>query len=150
MAYPIVLAVHNVVRWVVLLLGVWAVWRSIAGLLGNKAWSDSDRKVGVFFASAIDTQLLLGLILYIFLSPFTRQAFSDFGAAMGNPGLRFFALEHAFYMLLAVVFAHLGTILPKRAAESKTKFQRSALWLGLAVVVVFLGMPWTRPLFPGL
>jgi hypothetical protein len=150
MAYPIVLAVHNVIRWVVILLGVMAVFRSVSGIVGSKEWSDTDRKIGVFFASAIDTQLLLGLILYIFLSPITRAAFNDFGAAMGNPGLRFFALEHAFYMILAVVFAHLGTILPKRAADSKAKFQRSALWLGLAVVVVLLGIPWMRPLFPGL
>lgn len=150
MAYPVVLAIHNVVRWVVILLGVFAVFRSLFGLMGNKAWSDTERKAGVFFASAIDTQLLLGLILYIFLSPITRSAFNDFGAAMGNPGLRFYAVEHAFLMVLAVVFAHLGTILPKRAADSKAKFQRSALWLGLALVVVLLGMPWMRPLFPGL
>ncbi len=150
MAYPIVLAVHNVVRWVVLILGILALYRSFSGLLGNKEWSDTDRKVGVFFASAIDTQLLVGLILYFLLSPITRGALGDFGAAMGVAGVRFFAVEHTFFMLLAVVFAHLGTMLPKRAAGSKAKFQRAAIWLGLAVVVVLLGMPWMRPLFPGL
>ena len=35
---------------------------------------------------ALDVQILLGLLLYFVLSPFTRQAMSDFGAAMKSPG----------------------------------------------------------------
>lgn len=149
MAYPIVLAIHNVIRWVVLILGVLTVYRALSGWLTNKEWTESDRKIGVFFGAAMDTQLLLGLILYFFLSQITRSALADFGAAMSIAGQRFFALEHTFYMLLAVVFVHLGSILPKRAAVSRTKFQRALLWNGLALLVILLGMPWMRSLFPG-
>jgi len=148
--YPIILAVHNVIRWVVFVLALIVVARAIKGWIGKQEWAQADRKAGIFFTSAIDTQLLLGLILFIFLSPITSTAFQDFAAAMRNEGQRFFVLEHSFYMLLAVVFAHLGSILPKRASDSQAKHRLAGIWFGLAFVVILLGMPWMRPLLPGL
>jgi len=62
--------------------------------------------------------------------------------------LRFFGVEHVFYMVLAVVFAHLGSILSRKAPESKAKFQRAAIFFGLSLLLMLLGIPWTRSLIP--
>jgi hypothetical protein len=148
--YPVILAFHNILRWVVIILGILALARAYIGFLGNRTWSDSDRKIGVFFSSGIDLQLLLGLILYFFLSDITRVVFTDFSAAMSGEVTRFFVLEHAFYMLLAVVFGHLGVILPRRVEKSKSKYARAAIWFTLTFLMLMLGIPWNRPLFPGL
>ena len=148
--YPVVLAIHNIVRWVVLILGIIVVVRGLLGWFGKREWSTTDRKLGVYFTSSIDVQLLVGLILYVFLSPLTTSAFRDFGAVMSNDGLRFFAVEHSVTMLLAVVFAHLGGVYSKRASASKDKFRMAAIWYGLALIAVLLGMPWMRPFLPGL
>jgi hypothetical protein len=67
---------------------------------------------------------------------------------MGNADLRFYGLEHALYMLLAVVAAHLGSILPRRAATSRAKFTRAAIFFVLALLLLLLGMPWSRPFLP--
>lgn len=148
--YAVILAIHNIVRWIVLILAVVAVVRAYWGWFGKRGWSETDGKVGSFLGMAVDTQLLLGLILYIFLSPITRTAFQDVGAAMQVPNVRFFAVEHVLYMLLAVVFAHLGSILPRKVDESEAKYKRAALWFSLALLLILLGMPWMRPLLPGL
>jgi len=148
--YPFVLAIHNIVRWVVLILGIIVVVRGLLGWFGKREWSTTDRKLGVYFTSSIDVQLLVGLILYVFLSPLTTSAFRDFGAVMSNDGLRFFAVEHAFLMVLAVVFAHLGGVYSKRASASKDKFRMAVIWYGLALIAVLLGMPWMRPFLPGM
>ncbi len=148
--YSIILAIHNIVRWLVLLFGIVAVVRAFIGWRSGRSWEDVDRKWGVFYTSAIDTQFLLGIILYIFLSPIVKTAFQNFGAAMSVPDLRFFALEHVFYMVLAIVFAHLGTALPKKVEDSQKKYQRTLLLLGISMLLVLIGMPWGRPLFPGL
>lgn len=147
--YTFTLAIHSIIRWVVLVLLVFAVVRALVGWFGKREWTETDRKVGSFAAMAIDIQLLLGLLLYIFLSPITKAAFQNFGTAMGVADLRFFALEHAIYMLVAVVFAHLGSTLAKKAPDSNSKFKRAAISFGLALLLVVLGMPWFRPLFPG-
>jgi len=146
--YSFILVVHNLVRWVALILGILITVTSFYGWLGKRSWSQSGRRLAVAYTSAMDIQLLLGLLLYIFISPITRSAFQDLSAAMGNPAMRFFTLEHALYMLLAVVFAHLGSILAKKAQDDAGKYRRSALWFGLSIIMLFLGMPWNRPLFP--
>lgn len=157
-AYSIVLALHNLARWAVLILLLLAVWRAYQGWLGKRPWTASDRKVGMFAGMAVDIQLLLGLLLYFFFSPLTRTAFQDFGAAMRVADLRFFALEHGFYMLLAVVFVHLGSVLPRRALKKDDQspaamaraHRLAAIWFTLTLVIVLIGIPWMRPLLPGL
>jgi len=148
--YPILLTIHNLIRWAALILGVIALVRALLGWLGKRGWTETDRKFGVYFTSAMDLQLLIGLLLYLFFSPITKQVIRDFGAAMGNPGLRFFGLEHAVYMILAVVFAHLGSVFSKKASDPRSKHLRAAIWFGLSVLLILLGMPWSRPLLPGL
>jgi len=146
--YEFFLAMHNIMRWVALILAIVATVTAFLGWFGKRQWSERDRKIGSFFGMAMDIQLLLGLILYFVYSPITRQALADFGAAMGVRDLRFFGIEHVFYMVLAVVFAHLGSILARKAPESKAKFQRAAIFFGLSLLLMLLGMPWTRSLIP--
>ena len=148
--YEFFLAMHNIMRWVALILAIVATVTAFLGWFGKRQWSERDRKIGSFFGMAMDIQLLLGLILYFVYSPITRAALQDFGAAMGVKDLRFFGMEHVFYMVLAVVFTHLGSILARRAPESKAKFQRAAIFFGLSLLLLLLGIPWGRPLFPGL
>jgi hypothetical protein len=146
--YPVILGIHNILRWIVLIVGIVATVLAYLGWLGRRPWTPESRRFGSFFAISLDIQLLFGLLLYFVLSPITRTAMSDFGAAMGVADLRFFALEHSFYMLLAVVFAHLGSVLARRGATDEQKYRRMALFFTLAMLLIFLGIPWMRPLLP--
>ncbi|MBK5107577.1 MAG: hypothetical protein JJE12_05580 [Anaerolineales bacterium] len=147
--YNFVLSVHNILRWIVLILLVVALVRAFWGWFGKKEWSSTDRKVGMFYSVSLDIQLLLGLILYFVLSPITKIAFNDFGAAIASSDLRFFVIEHALMMVLAVIFAHVGVAVAKREDESILKHRRTAIWFTLSLIVILLGMPWFQPLFPG-
>jgi hypothetical protein len=146
--YPFILGLHNLIRWVAFILAIVATATAFLGWFGKRQWSERDRKIGSFYGIAMDVQLLLGLILYFALSPLTRTALMDMGTAMGVADLRFFAIEHFLYMFLAVVFAHLGSIVARRASDSKAKFQRAAIFFGLSLLLILLGMPWMRPLLP--
>jgi Na+-driven multidrug efflux pump len=149
--YDVVLALHNILRWVVVILAVAAVVRAFRGWLGKRDWQPADRKVGSFFAISMDIQLLLGLFLYFFLSPITQLMFQgQMGLVMGDDQMRFFGVEHIFYMILGVVFVHLGTILSRRAEHPLIKHRRAALWFSLVALTLVVGVPWWRPLFPGL
>lgn len=148
--YPIILAIHNIFRWIVVVAAILALVRAYRGWLRKGDWNKADGRAGMFFTISMDIQLLLGLLLYLFFSPITRAALSNIGAAMSDPGARFFAIEHFFYMFLAVVFAHLGNTFSKKAAQPADKHRRAAIWYTLAVLAILLGMPWMRPLLPGL
>lgn len=147
-----VLALHNILRWVVLILGLLAFVRAARGWLGRREWSAADRKAGMFFSMAMDIQLLLGLLLFFVFSPYTRLALQDFSAIMSNPvrDYAFFTMEHSPVMFIAVILAHLGSILPRRAKDALAKHRRAAIWFGLCLLLILVATPWWRRLFPGL
>lgn len=139
--YAFLLPLHNIVRWLVVAAALFAVIRAFAGWLGKKNWTALDDKAGVWFASIMDVQLLLGLILY-FISPLLQTAFQNFGGAMGNTMMRFFAVEHIFLMIVAVVLAHVGRALSKKAVEPAKKHRLAAIFFGLAILAILVAIPW--------
>jgi hypothetical protein len=98
--------------------------------------------MGYWFAMLLDVQMLLGLLLYFALSPFTRHAMADFGAAMQNSGLRFWAVEHVFGMVIGMTLAHVGRARVKKATDAVLKHKLSAIFLGLALLAIAAAIPW--------
>ena len=150
--YDVLIALHSVLRWVVLLLGLLAVGRGMAGWSG-RSWTSSDNRAGVLFVGFLDLQLLIGLVLYLFLSPTVRAATVNIGAAMRDPMMRFFLVEHAFGMLLAVTLAHIGRVRIRKATDDRRRHRAAAIFFGLALLIVLLSIPWPgmpagRPLWP--
>jgi hypothetical protein len=135
-------------RWIVVILAVFAIIRSYLGWLGKKAWAKPDRLAGMMFSMGIDIQLLLGLLLYFILSPITTGAFKDLGAAMQISELRFFTFEHTFFMILAVILAHMGSALSKKASTDQNKHKQAAIFFSLTILMILIGNPWSRPLLP--
>ena len=93
--YTLFLTLHNILRWVTLVLAIMATVMAFAGWFGKREWGERDRKIGSFTAMAMDIQFLLGLILYVVLSPFGIKGLSqgmEFVSA--NRDFRFFGLEH--------------------------------------------------------
>ncbi len=147
MLYTVVLSIHNIMRWVVILLAIWALVSAFTGLFQNRSWRESDRKSGSFFTLAITLQLLLGLLLYFGISPFMQAIFADASGAMSSSTLRFFFVEHFIMMIVAVALAHVGTARIKRLDDDRAKFRSAAIWYTLTILVILAGIPWDRPLF---
>jgi hypothetical protein len=146
--YTTILAFHNILRWVVLLAGLFAAVRALQGWLGKRDWTPLDNQAGLIFTISMDVQLLLGLLLYFVLSPITKQAFTNFGAAMSNSALRFYAVEHFLTMLVAVVLAHVGRSRAKKAIDSTHKHRLAAIFFTLAMLAILAAIPWSKPLLP--
>ncbi|MDX1414914.1 MAG: hypothetical protein R3293_12035 [Candidatus Promineifilaceae bacterium] len=146
--YNLILIIHNLLRWLVLIFGVLAVIRAFYGWFGKKARAEIDDRLGLGFTVSLDIQLLLGLLLYFFFSPITRTAFQDFGAAMADADLRFFAVEHILMMVIAVVLVHIGRALSRRADSDAGKHKKAAIFFTLGLLVVLAAIPWSRALLP--
>lgn len=48
--YPFVVATHNLMRWIVVVLAIWALVRVYMGLFGKKEWTETDRKALSFYS----------------------------------------------------------------------------------------------------
>ena len=138
--YSATLLVHSWLRWAVLLAGLVAVFR--AATRANRPWTPSDANAARAFVTALDIQLLVGAVLYFVLSPFTRTAFEDFGAAMRTSGLRFWAVEHLVGVLVGVTLAHVGHGKIKKATTDARRHRLALIFFGLALVAIVVAIPW--------
>lgn len=147
------LVIHDLLRWAVLLFGVWAVLAALFAVISKRDYKNSDNKMSLFFMISCDLQLLMGLILY-----FTGMWFDKLKAGMGevmkNPGDRFFAVEHALMMIIAWMLVHVGRSMVKRADTDAQKHKRTLIYFGIALLIILVMIPWpfrsseiARPLF---
>ena len=139
--FELVLSLHSILRWGVVLTGALVLMQGIAGLLAGGELGQLGQRMQLLFLICIDVQLLLGLVTWA-TSPTVSSARADMGAAMKNPTLRYFAVEHGALMLLAVVVVHAGRGWCKRADSPRAGHLRTALYSGVALALIAVRTPW--------
>lgn len=139
--YNFTLLVHSWNRWIILLAGLAVIILAIKGLAGKGQFASVHRKSSLIFISSLHLQLLIGLLLYFVLSPFTMQALSDFGAAMKDSTLRYWAVEHSVVNILAIAIAQVGSILAKRKTTDQAKFKTTLIWTAVAYILILAMIP---------
>ena len=150
----IVLVLHNLLRWAVLLFGLWTLLNALTGVFGKRNYTANDNRSNLFFMISCDIQLLLGLILYFSNSWFDRL--KDLGNNMKDPYNRFFTMEHMSMMIIAWILVHVGRASVKRATTDAAKHKRMLIFFGIAILLILAAIPWPfreaigRPLFPGM
>jgi hypothetical protein len=144
--YLFVLGLHNVLRWLLLLSAVYTLVLLIPGLGGKRVWGRRERVAASSFTGFMYLQLLVGLSLYIGVSPYMQGILDNFSAALKSSETRFFAVEHVTGMLLAVLFAHLGNVLYRRRESEQGRYRTATLFFSLSLLCVLALIPWWRPL----
>jgi hypothetical protein len=133
----LLIQIHSFLRWIVLLLLLAAIFKSLNGMMSKRAYAPSDNKISLFLLISTHTQLLVGIVLY-FISPMVMFT----GAAMKDDQLRFFTMEHSVMMLIAIALITIGRISSKKAATDSAKFKKAFWFFLIALVVIFAAIPW--------
>lgn len=145
--YTGLLHAHNGLRWIVLIFLVLAFLSSLKGWFSKGKWKKQNNLTGLGLVVFMDIQFLIGIILYAGVSPITKAAFQNFGAAMKNPELRFYVVEHILIMLVALVLVHLGRIKSKRILIDWKKHRAVAIYYGISLLLILIAIPWDRALY---
>lgn len=122
---------HSGLRYLVLVLLLVVIVRSIAGFLRNKPFSQLDNALSLGLLITTHIQFLLGLILY-FVSP--NVQFNE--NTMKDGVLRYWAVEHLMGMLIAVVLITIARSTAKRMTESLAKHKRLAIFNSIALLII--------------
>jgi hypothetical protein len=139
--YATVLTLHSACRWLVLGSLVYAIFRAYQGYTASRPFTKTDDAVRHWTATIAHVQLLLGMALY-FSSPVVKAAFASLRQAGFTLNEGFFAVLHPLLMLVAVVLITIGSALAKRRATARAQFQTMLWWYGLALLSIFLFIPW--------
>jgi hypothetical protein len=137
--YSAFLLLHSWIRWVALVAGVLATISAVRGVSAQDPRSD---QFGRILTIALDLQFVIGLLLYFAVSPVMAEIRANFAAAMPNPQLRFWAVEHVSGMVIALVLVHVGRVLSRKAASPASRRRRQMICYGLATLVMLLATPW--------
>jgi hypothetical protein len=139
--YNVILHLHSSLRWVVLLLLLIVVYRSLTA--GKRPFSSTDKKYGLFTMIVCDIMLLIGIYQWLAgnwgLSSMQNNGMKDI---MHNPTLRFFAIEHPIGMLVAIIMVHIGKAYAKKDLPDPVKHRRTLLFFGLALLIILVSLPW--------
>jgi hypothetical protein len=138
------LHIHSLLRWLVLIVGLWAIIKMASGRGGKKSFTASDKRPALFFLIIMDLQLLVGLYLY-FTGAWGLKNIQNqgFGAVMKDSQSRFFAVEHLLGMLIALILVHIGYSATKKADVPDQKKFNKAFWCFLvAFILILASIPW--------
>jgi hypothetical protein len=140
--YSTVLLLHSYWRWVVLFVAGATLVHALLGYRSGWAFAGRARGLQRAFVGTLYLQLLLGLLLYVFLSPYTRSAFADLGQVMKNPHYRFWTVEHGPVELLAIVVAHVGKLRVDRAPNDRRRHKRAIIYAAIVLGLMLIAIPW--------
>jgi len=132
MLNTILIHAHSGLRWVVLLLLVYVMINAVTALRSKRTYTSRDKRLSLFAMTSVHIQVILGLVLY-FLSSDVK--FADY--TMTNDQVRFFTIEHAFGMLIAVTLVTLG----HRKGKSGN-FKGLFWYYTIALLIILISIPW--------
>ena len=139
------LHLHNVLRWIILITLIVSIY---------KLFTKQDAlKTSKILLISSHTTLLIGLYQY-FTGSVGIKMIQAMGMAetMKNAATRFWAVEHIFSMILAIIFITIGHIGYKKTQNAT----RAKILYVVALLLIVLAMPWPfkegvgRPWFPGM
>ncbi len=144
---------HNVLRWALLLSGLWAIILAYNGLSKKRNWEIKDQKAGMWLILFCHIQLLIGLTLYIYLGQYS--IFSNMANGMKDPEIRYWGMEHLLSMIIAVAVIQYGRIATRKATNDLVKHKKAAIWFTVGILIMLSNIPWPwreigRSLFPGM
>jgi hypothetical protein len=144
--YTGLLHLHNVLRWVILILLVVNIIKIATG--------SSKVKYSKWLLIAAHTTLLLGLYQY-FAGGSGYAYIKQYGMSevMKNAEYRFWAVEHISGMIVAIIFITIGHVGLKKGNTKKAN-----MFFVLALILIMAVVPWPfrsgigrpRPLLPGM
>jgi membrane protein DedA with SNARE-associated domain len=135
--YQGLLHAHSGLRWIVLVLIIWALYKATTGWVGKKEYEKSDRLSALLALIFTHIQLLIGFGLY-FISP--KVSFED--GVMENAVIRFFTVEHMSMMIIAIALITIGFSTAKRMEDAVAKHKRVAIMYGIGLAIILASIPW--------
>lgn len=148
---------HNLLRWVILILLVTSIFQSYNGWKSKKVFTAGDRKTWLFTMVASHVTLVLGLYQWlagrIGMLTTTLPEGTNF---MREKAYRFFWMEHPLLMIISIVLITLGYGMAKKQVADSVKYKKAFQYFIIALLIIVISIPWPfrevigRPLFPGM
>ena len=149
------LHLHNLLRWIILILLVWSVFKAYSGWKSKRAFESGDKKIWLFTLISAHITLLLGLYQVGFgrIGIFTTHL-QEGTSFMKDKFLRFYWIEHPMAMIISILLITLGYGVAKKPLADELKLKKAFYYFLIALLLILVSIPWPfrevigRPLLP--
>jgi hypothetical protein len=131
---------HSILRWAVLLFGLYAITKSARGLMKNQEYTPQHNMAATLFVASVHLQILIGL--FVFMSSSYVNNLSIMGEIMSDKFMRFFTVEHTLGMIIAAVIIQIGRSKSKKATEAVKKHKTSLIFFTIGLLLILAMIPW--------
>ena len=132
--YALLKEIHAYNRYFILLALVFVLFRAYAGWLNNRQYEKPDNAGAAALLGFCHLQLVAGLLL-LWISPYGMPAFSN-GSGQAGSWARYFTMEHAMAMFVAILLVQLGRIFSKKQQEAVRKHRTIAIYTTIAALLI--------------
>ncbi|MDO3626438.1 hypothetical protein [Mucilaginibacter sp. BT774] len=140
--YFFLLALHSLVRWLVLISLLYSIFIAYRGWLLKKPFTKADGIIRSVATTIAHTQLVIGVWLYC-ISPVVSYFLHNSSTAVRERQIRFFGMEHITMMVIAISVLTIGSAKAKRKTTDQQKFKTMAIWFTVALVIILSSVPWS-------
>jgi hypothetical protein len=137
--YRFLVILHIITSSMFLGVAIITTARSIRGWSKNLAYSRTDKYLRNTFMLLLYLTLIHGIIMYFFIDPSTKSAV-DIQHELKRVSLRFWVIEHFYFMTFALILAQIGGVLIKRTSIDKNKFGYASFYYGIATLITIASM----------
>lgn len=140
--YFVLLGIHNINRWVLLVVAIWTLVLALRGLKASDqvVSFDGTRQLQKVFLGSVHLQLLLGLMLFAVMGMGKIPVFAG-----SRPS---FEWEHLFFGVVVAIIATVGSVRSKKLSVVTEQHKTIAITTATSLVLALLAIPWWRGLFP--
>lgn len=151
------LHLHNIVRWVILILLLASIIKSFTGWRSGKALTTGDKKLWLLTMTFAHVTFLIGLYLLLFgrIGIFTTTL-PEGTRVMKDTFYRFFWVEHPVMNIIAIVLITAARGQAKKPIPDTGKYKKAFWFFLIALLILLASIPWPgrelvgRPAFPGM
>lgn len=137
------LHLHSLLRWVILILLLVAIYRHYTGMSKKLGYTATDRKIDFFLMMSAHITFLIGLIQW-FIGAFGLKTIQGmgFGEVMKNTAARFFTVEHPLGMIIVIALITVARGKGKSATAGVAEHKKAFGLLVAALLLILLLVPW--------
>jgi len=139
-SYSIIKYVHTVISGAFLIFAVWLIFRSVRGIIKDRAYTRLDKFISYGFIINLYLQLVFGLILFSNHNSSVDDNFSNAEGALKMASNRFWPIEHIVLMLFALFIANLGLILTNQSQSDKEKHRKILTYYVVAILMIAISL----------
>lgn len=132
---------HSGLRWVVLVLLIYAIYNAWNKRKNNLDYTQGDRKLNMFTMIACHIQLTLGLIMY-FTNEGILAAWGHLDMVMKISAVRHMVIEHLIGMIIALTLITIGHAKSKRLTVSGDKHKKIVVFYLIGLIIILASIPW--------